>query len=405
MFSDSPKYKYQKMKSLSAIIFYLIIISYSQQGKAQNAKSPIDCFIEQKMNELGMVGVGAAVFVNKKLVWTQGYGYADKDNKVSFTPNTIMNIGSISKTITGACLMHAVEEKRLSLDEDINNYLPFKVINPFSPKEIITLRNLATHTSGITDQQPLYDSSYFYGGDSPEQLGDFLRNYFTQNGKYYKKENFLDSKPGSYYKYSNIGAGLAGFIVETVTGEKLNEYSMRYIFKPLKMDNTGWLLSEIKLNNHSKLYSKLGDTIKPIKLYGFPTYPDGGVRTSVTDLSKFFMCLLNGGELYGARILKKELVKEMISPQFTLSKSPDNIDLGKDNSGIFWSIRDNGTKVGHNGSDPGVNTMMRYDPSKQVGVIFFMNTELSEVEMKKFMTVYDELWEYALTLKCKNRSF
>ena len=105
-----------------------------------------------------MVGVGAAIIVDKKLMWSRGYGYADLSRKKPFTPLTIMNIGSISKTFTGACMMHAVEEKQLSLDEDINSYLPFKVINPNFPNEKITLRNLATHTSA-SHRQFLFSGS------------------------------------------------------------------------------------------------------------------------------------------------------------------------------------------------------------------------------------------------------
>lgn len=387
------------MKSFLTIIFFLAITSSSQKGEEQNSTSAIDNFIEQKINESGIVGLGAAIIVDNSVVWIKGYGYADKDNKRLFTPNTIMNIGSISKTITGACLMHAVEDKRLSLDEDINNYISFKVINPFFPEEKITLRNLATHTSGITDQSPLYGNTYYYGGDSTEPLGEFLKNYFEPNGTYYKRENFLNAKPGSLYKYSNIAAGLAGYIAEIATGQKLNEYSKEFIFDPLQMEDTGWFFSEIKLTNHSMLYDKKTDTIKNIKLYGLTTYPDGGVRTSVSDLSKFFICLLNGGEFKGARILKKESVEEMVKFQFTKSSKPENINLAEQNSGIFWSVKSNGTRIGHAGGDPGVSTKMYYDPSKKVGVILFMNTSLSEEDMKKFVSIYDELWKYALTLK------
>ncbi len=351
------------------------------------------------MKESGIVGLSAAIIVNKAMVWTHGYGYADKENKILFTPNTIMNIGSISKTITGVCLIHALEDKKLSLDEDINKYLPFKVSNPFFTADIITLRHLATHTSGITDQSPLYDSSYYYGGDSPESLGEFLKNYFDPKGKYYKKENFLNYKSGIHDNYSNIATALAGYIIETVTGKKLNEYSKQLIFKPLLMTNTGWFLSEINLANHSKLYIKQSDTTATIKLYGLTTYPDGGVRTSISDLSKFLICILKGGENNETRILKKESVEEMLAPQFTPLKKPGNIDIDKDNMGIFWAIKEGGNKIGHWGADPGVNTYMYYDITKQVGVILFMNTSLSDAGMEKFISIYDELWKYGMIIK------
>ena len=91
-----------------------------------------DRSIERRMQEARIVGLGAAIIVNRKLVWTRGYGFADRERAVPFTKDTIMNIGSISKTITGAALMLAVQEGKLSLDEDINKYLPFKVANPFT---------------------------------------------------------------------------------------------------------------------------------------------------------------------------------------------------------------------------------------------------------------------------------
>lgn len=385
---------------LTLLALYLLTVHFTAGQTSPAKKSSLDTFIEQKMNESGMVGLGAAIIVNKKLVWTKGYGYADNETKTPFTPKTIMNIGSISKTFTGAALMHAVEDKKVYLDEDINNYLPFKVINPFFPNEQITLRNLATHTSGITDRAAIYKNAYYYGGDSPEPLGEFLKNYFEANGKYYSVDNFLKQKPGSYREYSNIAAGLAGYIVEITTDQKLNAYSRRYIFKPLKMDDTGWFFSEIKLANHSKLYGKQEGIIKPVQLYGLTTYPDGGVRTSISDLSKFFVCLLNSGEYKGARILTKQSVEEMLKFQYTASNKPENIELNETNSGIFWATKSNTTRIGHGGADPGVKTEMVYDPSKEVGVILFTNTGLSDERMyNNYFAVFDELWNYALTFK------
>ena len=398
------------MKTVLTTLCILTIATYPQIGLSQTSKRTvqhempaIDTFIENRMKESGIVGIGAAIIIDKKIAWIKGYGYADKDKKTPFTPTTIMNIGSIAKTFTGVCLMRAIEDKKLSLDEDINNYLPFKITNPFFPNEKITLRNLATHTSSIADRYPFYDSTYYYGGDSPEPLGSFLRNYFEPGGKYYMKENFLNHKPGTHRDYSNIAAGLAGYIIETATGKKLNEYSKQYIFKPLKMDNTGWFLSEIDLANHSKLYDKQGDTLKPIPLYGILTYPDGGVRTSVSELSRFFIALLNEGVYEGVRILKKESVDEMLRFQFTASNKPGNINLSELNSGIFWATKLNVTKIGHSGTDLGVKTEMLSDLSKEVGVILFTNTSLSEKNrFKYYFPIFHELYKYGVRLRSAN---
>lgn len=363
----------------------------------------LDAFIEQAMKRDSIPGLAAAIFVDKKPVWMKGYGYADKENKVPFTPHTVMPIASISKTFTGVCVMKAVEENLVSLDEDINTYLPFKVINPFQPEAKITLRTLGTHTSGIIDQDP-YITSYHFGGDPTESLGDWLKSYLIPEGKHYKKENFAKALPGSQYEYSNCGAALAGYIIECVTGEPLNRYSKRQIFDPLKMDDSGWLISEVDPAKHAKLYYKEGDAVTVIEPYGLVTYPDGGVRTSVADLSAYFTYMLNGGEA-GVRILKEEFIVTMTSPQFTSANKPKNLNLKRENSGIFWSLENNSVKSGHDGGDPGVDTEMFYDHSQQVGIILFVNIssddDLKDEEIKSIPEISQKLWKQAVIIRKK----
>ena len=382
-------------------LFYFLTQGANGQVKPV-ALSPaqLNSFIQNKMEASGTVGMGAALIVDAKTVWAKGYGLADKTNNIPFTPNTIMNIASISKTFTGVCMMKLVEERKLSLDEDINAYLPFKIVNPNFPGEKITLRHIATHTSGLADRYPFYDSSYTYGTDAPEALGAFLKNYFIPGGKYYSKENFLDKKPGTYREYSNIAAGLAGYIVEIVAGKKLNEYSREVIFKPLRMTNSGWFLTEINIRNHSKLYDMQTDTLKEIPLYGVPTYPDGGVRTSVAELSHFFIAMLNGGVYKGKRILQKATVDTMQHFYYNAPATPENVDPAKLNSGIFWATKKNATMIGHAGSDPGVKTEMLASLSKDVGVILFTNTKLTDKNLVKyFYSIFDEIYKYGLKLK------
>ncbi|WP_082468483.1 serine hydrolase [Pedobacter sp. R20-19] len=389
-----------------ALFIYIFIgtQTYGQRTDQTHttSKISIDSVILKRMSDAQLVGLGAAIIIDKQLVWSNGYGYSNRENKIPFTTSTIMNIASVSKTITGACMMKAVEQGKLSLDEDINTYLPFKIHNPFFPKEKITLRNLATHTSGLNDRFSFYtsDTLYVNGKDSQEALGDFLQNYFTPSGKYYSKENFLDHKPGTFREYSNLGTALAGYIVEVRTGKKLNDYSREFLFKPLKMDDTGWLLSEINLKKHARLYQKQADSsIKRIPLYGMTTYPDGGVRTSVNDLSHFFICLLNNGKFQNRQVLRDKTVQEMLRFQFDDAHKPENIEPAKLNSGIFWSTKMGGKRIGHNGSDFGVRTFMLSDLNKEVAVILFFNTSLLENDEAKFFDIYNELYQYGVKIR------
>ena len=123
------------------------------------------------------------------------------------------------------------------------------------------------------------------------------------------------------------------------------------------------------------------------------------MRTSVAELSKFFVALLNDGEYEGVRILDKQSVDEMLRFQYTDSNKPDNVNLSETNSGIFWATKFNVTRIGHGGSDPGVKTEMLADLSKDVGVILFTNTSLTDKQMRSYVAVIDALWKYAVTLK------
>ncbi len=371
-------------------------ITQSKVSIVDSIMKPIDSVITKKMKASGIVGLGAAVFVNKELVWLKGFGYADRENKAPFTINTIMNVASISKTFVGVSIMQAVEDGLVSLDEDINTYLPFKIVNPYFPNEKITLRDLATHTSSLADDYEVYNKSYHYGNEVPEDLGSFLKNYYTPNGKHYSNKNFLNKKPGAYRDYSNIACGLAGYIIEIKSGKKFNEYTKQIIFNPLKMDNTGWFLSEIDMDNHSKQYEKQGDTIKNIPLFKLTDYPAGGVRTSITELSKFFTALINEGEYNDVRILKKERMQEMLEFQFTKSNKPENINLKEPNknSGIFWATKRDVTLIGHGGTDDGVKTEMFCNLSKDIGVILFSNTGRVSVT-----GIYNELWKYGKMIR------
>ncbi|MGH8060656.1 MAG: serine hydrolase domain-containing protein [Pseudoxanthomonas sp.] len=370
-----------------------------QTSVPSQASPVLDRLIEQRMEEAGLVGLGAAIIIDRKLVWSRGYGYSDKQQAVRFTPDTVMNIGSISKTFTGVALMQAMQDGKLSLDANINAYLPFKVVNPSFPGDPITLRQLATHTSGITDRWSVYQGTYHWGGDAPESLDDFLKGYLVAGGRQYSKENFLPFKPGTHREYSNIAAGLAGYIVELAVGEKLNVYTHRRIFEPLHMDHSGWLLSEIPHAAHSTLYVAQDGFSIPIPWYGMTTYPDGGVRTSVADLSRFFIALLDDGRYQGTRILDRSSAAEMLRFQYTGSNKPDNVLLSEKNSGIFWSTKFNVTRMGHGGSDPGMRTEMLSDLQKHVAVILMVNTSVPEPESKVYASLLDDLWRHAATLE------
>jgi len=346
----------------SPFLFAAILSIYLTPVQSSNGDiQEFNDYINTSISKANIAGMSIAIVSGDSILFTQGYGYSDIETKEPFTPHTVMNIASISKTFVGVALMHLVEKGLIGLDDDVNNFLPFKVLNPHLPESIITPRHLMSHSSGIKDDQKVYLPSYHYGGDSPIPLGEFLADYLSPDGTHYSKKNFTKSKPGGEFVYSNIGAGLAGYIVERVSGKPLNVFTSEIIFKPLGMNNTCWFLSEMDHEKHSRLYeSKKNNTLLDnIDLYGLTTYPDGGVRTTVTDLSYYLLCIMNKGLYKDTQILKEETVTEMLTPDYIDSYTK------------FWGV---GDQVGHGGGDPGVSTGMYYSPKNKLGIIFFINT-------------------------------
>jgi len=368
-------------------------------ARAQPAPpAALDSLVVATMDEVGIVGVGAAVLVRGEVVWSGGYGFADVRRTRPFTPHTAMPVGSIAKTVTGVAMMRAVQEGRLSLDADVSAHLPFRVANPHHPDAPITLRHLATHTSGITDRWEVYRDAYRYGADAPEPLGAFLAAYLVPGGAHYATANFLDARPGTVRDYSNIGAALAGYVVERAVGESLPAYTRRHVFEPLGMTHTGWSDAEIAPGALSTLFAAQDGVAIPIQPYTLTTYPDGALRTSVADLARFFAALLGDGAYRDARILDAASTAEMTRFQFSDANRPVNFPAADGNSGLFWRTKFSGTRVGHGGNDPGLATEMLADLTGEIGVILFVNTSLAGPDGRAVGVLFDAFWRHAEAL-------
>jgi len=356
-----------------------------------------DIDIERESNELmksGIAGFSMAIVDEDGLIMSKGYGFADVVNNIPMSDNTIQNIGSISKTITGAAAMLLVEQGKLDLDKDINSYLPFSVKHPAFLQRPITTRQLLTHTSSILDRDSVYngDLSYHYGGDNPVKLGDFLKEYFTPKEAIYSVENFASYAPGTQRKYSNIAYGLVGHIVENISIMSFNEFTKKHIFDRVGMNSTGWMYSEINQENHAQVYKYQANKLNPIGKYGLVTWPDGGLRTSVTDLSKFMTMMMNEGRHNAIEIFKAETVQAIFTPQFSkkgvLSQVKENDDYKQ---AITWNIiqrKSGGKVIGHTGGDPGIRTYAYFDPNTHRGMLLFLNTSSRDEVIGKAVSKY-----------------
>ena len=364
------------------LAFLALIISCNKK------ETTLEQYINTEIASGEVPGIGISITVKGDILLSKGYGYADIENQLPFTDSTIINIASISKTFIGVSMMHAVEKGLLNLDDDVNKYLSFKIVNPHRPDKKILVKHLMAHRSSIIDEKKVYyTESYHYGGDAPTNLGEFLKNYLSEGGSNYSKKNFLDKDPGSKHEYSNIGAGLAAHILESVMKKPFNLITRELIFKPLGMKNTVWFLSEMKnQSNHSKLYKKdkNKNKLSEVELYGLITYPDGGLRTSIKALTKYLNYIMYDIPDLEQPIMNKKSKENMFTPDF-------DHDYAK-----FWDTKD---YLGHGGGDPGVATSMYFDPENEIGVILFTNTST----YGNFYSLLKKIYNHGLMLKSNNQ--
>ena len=276
-------------------------------------------------------------------------------------------IASISKTVIATAVMQAVERSLFGLDDDVNDIVPFEVRTPEHPNRAITVRHLLTHTSSIRDRWPVWDDLYS-DGDSAIPLGTFLQGYLVPGGEDYRRTNFYDTKPGSRYRYSNVGGALAAFLVEAASGAGFDAWCETNIFEPLGMDRAGWHLADVPVADVAMPYRWSAERTRYVAYgqYGYPDYPDGALRTTAPQLARHLGMMMNRGAWNGTRVLERDTVREMLRSQI-----PD----AENGQGLLWyRTRSLGrTLIGHNGGDHGVATVAFYDRDDDVGVVVLAN--------------------------------
>jgi CubicO group peptidase (beta-lactamase class C family) len=334
--------------------------------------------LTSQLQILNVPGLAAAIVKDDRIVCTAVAGLANIEQTKPVTPDTLFLIASVSKTITATALMQLFDQDKFELDDDINDYLPFKVKIPASPDSPITFRQLLTHTSSIKDN-PTYvncPASCDYGSspipfvtrgvDSPISLAKLVRGYLTAGGAYYDEvKNFEPEAPGTIAEYSNMGIVLAGYLVEVISGVSFDQFCKDHIFTPLGMHKTSWRLAGIDQSMLAMPYNKSSFGYVPYGQYGEPDYPDGMLRTSINELAQFLISYMQGGRHNDKRILKSKTVEAILESQTPLRRS----------HGLGW-IRQtiNGETVwGHDGDDHGAGAKMWFDPENKAGVILMTN--------------------------------
>ena len=314
----------------------------------------IDSMLIQSIEDKWIAGATGLIARDGKIIYNRAFGVSDIEKRTPMQSDAIFRIASQTKAIVSIGLMMLFEEGKFLLDDPVSKYIPEfanpQVIEKYNPadttfttvpaKREITIRDLFTHTSGIDYAgigSPIMNAVYSKAG----MMGGFGNDRITigEDIRILGKQPLVH-QPGEKFTYG-LNVDVIGYLIEILSGQKLDQYLKTRIFDPLGMEDTWFYLPEEK---HSRLVQVNTEDANrnvipmPQEYVAYPlrkgTYFSGGAGLSSTtkDYATFLQMLLNMGEYNGKRLLASRTVELITSNQI------GDLNVGKDKFGLGFEI-------------------------------------------------------------------
>jgi CubicO group peptidase (beta-lactamase class C family) len=315
----------------------------------------LDGILPLQLAREDIAGAVVSVVKDGQVLFAKGYGYSDVAKRTPVTADaTLFRPGSISKLFTWTAVMQMVEQGKLDLDRDVNDYLDFKI--PATYPKPITLRNIMTHTPGFEET---------------------IQELFVADAKdlkpfdIYLKEH-LPARifpPGTTPAYSNYATTMAGYIVQRVSGQDYYDYIEEHILKPLGMTHCTFR-QPLPENLRPMMSSGYQVASQPAKSFEFvEAAPAGSSSVTAMDMTRFMLAHLQDGQFNGAQILKPETARLMHSRAFQNLPEINGMALG------FYEETRNGHRIiGHGGDTEYFHSDLHLVPDAKVGFFVSYNS-------------------------------
>jgi len=337
----------------------------NNNGLDPGQSKKIEDLVKEGMKKWHSPGLAVGIVKDGKLAWTGYFGYADLKNKKAVSKNSEFLIGSISKTFTALALMQQMEKGRFHLEDAVNPYGPYPVYRTAKTGcREATFLDVFTHTSGAGELM------------SWRQLGKLIPTTLVLKGqdrpllrKIYNDGIRPHICPGTKYAYCNFCFGALGLLLEQMSGEAFAAYQDAHILEPLGMSSSHFYETDTILQNLAKGYTSSGQKFSELHFMRYPVTPMGGLYSTVNDMSRYILMLLNQGQLGDAVLVKPETIEVMFTPHYQVDPRLMKI-------GLCFFIHENyfGHKIiEHDGAMPGYGAQLFIAPDDHLGIIVFAN--------------------------------
>lgn len=317
--------------------------------------------ITEAMKEACIPGIGIAVIYDFEVVMTKGYGTQDIELKMPVNINTIFQAASISKPLTALAVMKLVQDGKLDLDEDINTYLKTWKLpeNKLTEVNKVTLRNLLSHTAGVTVHG-------FPGYSAEAEIPTLVQILNGETPANTGKIN-VDLEPNTQFRYSGGGYTIVQQALIDQLQKPFEEIMHELVLEPLGMTNSFY--SKSPLNKQQAINATAGHKSDGSqvshKRHLYPEMAAAGLWTTAGDLAKFAIEVQKCLKGESNKILTREFMEMMTT----------SVLSGEYNLGLCNEKVGNEMLLGHNGGNEGYSCSMLFHKEKGFGVVFMSNSD------------------------------
>jgi len=370
------------MKKLvaSLLLFISCLPGISQTKTPSFISDSLDIYVNRALREWQMPGVAVGIVKDGKVVLLKGYGTQDMDGSALVDTNTLFMIGSNTKAFTATALAMLDADKKLSLDDKVQKWLPdFKLYDPWVAKETM-IRDLLCHRLGFETFQG--DFMYFDSDLSVAEVRDKMSKLKPMYG--------FRTKWG----YTNSAFMTAGEIIPKVTGQTWAQFIKERIFEPLGMSRSLALSKEIlTATNKASAHTVVNGELKKIPYGQLDNLaPAGSIASSVHDLSQWVLMQLNKGSLNGKQVVPLNAIYQTWTPNSIEGNGGAPFNRGHFALyGLGWFIEEyEGRKiVSHTGGVNGFVTSITLVPEEKLGIIVLTNTDANSFYESLKMEIRD----------------
>ncbi|MBD8487692.1 beta-lactamase family protein [Echinicola sp. CAU 1574] len=337
---------------MKLIITIISVLTSAVAFSQTNFDKDISRILNSNVASESEPGITVGVVQNGELIYHTSKGSMNLEYELSFNDSTVFGLASVTKQFTSACIGILEKQGKLSISDDVRKYIP-ELANY---KEIIQIKHLLNHTSGIRNHNVLLDLQgfdYKHRGYTNKMIQELM---FKQKG--------VNNLPGEKMLYSNTNYVLLALIIERVSGMKIEEFAKQEIFEPLKMHKTFYSknIEDVIKNRAYPYYQESGKYQQPKSLTH--CIGAGGMASTVQDLAKWSNIFLNPNHDFS-------YLAEFITELDTLN----NGQLMKHARGMFVSPYKGFTTYNHSGRDLGMRSQFICVPKKSLAVIIYTNSE------------------------------